>query len=192
MILLIDNYDSFTYNLYDYICQLGYSCTVMRNDECTIAQISALENLDCIVISPGPGKPQDAGISMQIIATFHQKLPILGICLGHQAIGEYFGAELVKAKKPMHGKTSYITFNKHFLFKEILAPFQVMRYHSLIIEKLPENLITIAQTQENEIMAISHCSLPIVGIQFHPESILTENGLQLLANFFHHILQQNT
>lgn len=185
MILLIDNYDSFTYNLYDYIRQLGWQCTVVRNDQIRIAEIKQLKNLQAIVLSPGPGEPQNAGITMDVITHFYNKVPLLGICLGHQAIGEYFGAKLVKAQQPMHGKTSTLFFEKeHYLFKAINEQFEVMRYHSLILKEVKEPLEIIATTSSGEIMALSHKELPIVGIQFHPESILTENGLLLLRNFF--------
>jgi len=183
MVLLIDNYDSFTYNLYDYIKQLGKECIVLRNDEKTIEEIRNI-NFNYIVISPGPGIPKNAGITMQIIKEFHKTKAILGVCLGHQAIGEFFNAKLIKAKKPMHGKTSKLYFEKHKLFSTIEKPFEVMRYHSLILENIQLPLETIAKTKENEIMAIAHKTLPIVGIQFHLESILTENGLLMMKNFF--------
>ena len=184
MVLLLDNYDSFTYNLYDYILQLGQQCLVVRNDEMSLEQISAL-NFSSIVISPGPKTPKEAGITMQLIERFYQTKPILGICLGHQAIGQFFGAELVKAAKPMHGKTSSITHNGHWLFKNIPSPFEVMRYHSLVIEEnLPKYLHLLAETNTREPMVIAHKNLPIIGIQFHPESVLTEHGLQLLKNWF--------
>ncbi len=182
MVLLIDNYDSFTYNLYDYIKQLGKECAVYRNDEITLKEIETLD-FESIVISPGPGIPKNAGVTMDLIKTFYQKKPILGICLGHQAIGEFFGAKLEKAKKPMHGKTSMLYFQKHKLFNHIEKPFEVMRYHSLILKDIFSPLQVIAETKEKDIMAIVHENLPIVGIQFHPESILTENGLTLMKNF---------
>lgn len=187
MVLLLDNYDSFTYNLVDYIAQLGYECKVFRNDEISIAEISKLDQLEAIVLSPGPGIPKNAGIMVSVIKHFHRDIPILGICLGHQAIGEYFDSKLIKAKTPIHGKTSSLFFEKHFLFKNIENSFEVMRYHSLVLKEIKKPLRVIAKTQENEIMALAHNSLPIVGIQFHPESILTENGLLLLKNFFDHI-----
>lgn len=183
MVLLIDNYDSFTYNLYDYISQLNYECKVVRNNEITILGISEMKNLEAIVLSPGPGIPENAGIMPEILTHFYNKIPILGICLGHQAIGEFFGAKLIKAKNPMHGKTSILIPEKHFLFNGIVEKFPVMRYHSLILEDIKLPLKTIAETENNEIMAIAHQDLPIVGIQFHPESILTENGLLLIQNF---------
>jgi anthranilate synthase/aminodeoxychorismate synthase-like glutamine amidotransferase len=184
VVLLLDNYDSFTYNLYDYILQLGQQCTVVRNNEMSIEEIAAL-NFSSIVISPGPKTPKEAGITMQLIERFHQTRPILGICLGHQAIGQFFGAQLVKAAKPMHGKTSTISHNNHWLFKGIPTPFEVMRYHSLVIEEnLPKYLHLLAQNYDRELMVIAHENLPIIGIQFHPESVLTEHGLQLLQNWF--------
>lgn len=184
MVLLLDNYDSFTYNLYDYILQLGQQCTVVRNDEMSVEEIVAL-NFSSIVISPGPKTPKEAGITMQLIERFHQTRPILGICLGHQAIGQFFGAALLKAAKPMHGKTSVVTHNNHWLFKGIPTPFEVMRYHSLVLdEKLPKCLHLLAQTNDREPMVIAHENLPIIGVQFHPESVLTEHGLLLLQNWF--------
>lgn len=184
MLLLLDNYDSFTYNLYDYILQLGQQCTVVRNDEMSVDEIAAL-NFTSIVISPGPKTPKEAGITMQLIERFHQTKPILGICLGHQAIGQFFGADLVKAAKPMHGKTSSISHNGHWLFKGIPTPFEVMRYHSLALEEnMPKCLHLLAQTNDREPMVIAHENLPIIGVQFHPESVLTKHGLQLLANWF--------
>lgn len=184
MVLLLDNYDSFTYNLYDYILQLGQQCQVVRNDEMSVEDIAAL-NFSSIVISPGPKTPKEAGITMQLIEHFHQTKPILGICLGHQAIGQFFGAELIKAAKPMHGKTSSITHNGHWLFKGMPSPFEVMRYHSLVIEEnMPKSLHLLAKTNTREPMIVSHENLPIIGIQFHPESVLTEHGLLLLKNWF--------
>lgn len=186
MILLLDNYDSFTYNLQDYILQLGEECRVIRNDEFTTEEISA-DSFDSLVISPGPKTPKDAGITMQMIEKFYLSKPILGICLGHQAIGEFFGATLEKAQKPMHGKTSVINCEDHFLFKDLLKQLEVMRYHSLILKKTETtSLKIIAQTNEHEIMAIAHKSMPIAGLQFHPESVLTKDGLTLLRNWFNH------
>lgn len=186
MVLLIDNYDSFTYNLYDYILQLGLACVVVRNDEKTLAEIKLLQ-FDCLVISPGPGVPDNAGITNELIDYYYNKKPILGICLGHQALGVFFGAKLVKSLVPTHGKTSTLYFEEHELFSNIQKEFEVMRYHSLVIEDLKLPLITIANTAAKEIMAFAHEDLPIVGIQFHPESILTENGLLLMSNFFEKI-----
>lgn len=181
-LLLLDNYDSFTYNLYDYLCQLGTNCTVIRNDQTTIAQIKA-QNFDAIVLSPGPKRPNDAGILMELIENFYIEKPILGICLGMQAIGEFFGAKLVHATVPMHGKTSWIQHGEAEIFKNIPNPTQVMRYHSLLLKDLPTCLKPTAWTDEKELMALQHETLPIWGMQFHPESILTTNGLEMLDNW---------
>ncbi len=181
-ILLIDNYDSFTYNLYDYLAQLGAQCTVIRNDEYTLDELRKMD-FDALMLSPGPKTPKDAGL-LQLIHAFHRSIPIMGICLGHQAICEYFGGTLRKASLPMHGKTSLLTHTEHFLFDNIPSPYEVMRYHSLIIENLENtDLEIISSTYEGEIMAIVHKELPVFGVQFHPESVLTKNGLQLLSNW---------
>lgn len=181
-LLLLDNYDSFTYNLYDYFCRLNCRVTIRRNDEIALDDALFLQ-CDAIVLSPGPRRPIDAGITMQVISAYHLTKPILGICLGHQAIGEYFGAQLVHAQKPMHGKTSLIYHQGALLFKDISNPFEAMRYHSLVLHQLPDCLQPIAHTADNELMAIQHCTLPIYGLQFHPESIMTPNGLMLLHNW---------
>ena len=182
-ILLIDNYDSFTYNLYDYFLQLNVHCDVIRNDE-PFLQHHPLYNYDGIVLSPGPKSPKDAGQLMNLIKQYHQEIPLLGICLGHQGIGEFFGAKLRKANSPMHGKTSEIVHRHRSIFNGLPENFKVMRYHSLILENLDEcPLEIIAQTEDAEIMAIKHQTLPICGVQFHPESILTEHGLALLENW---------
>jgi len=187
MVLLLDNYDSFTYNLRDYILQLGQQCVVVRNDEMTIDELEKI-NFSSAVISPGPRTPSDAGITMPFIERFHASKPILGICLGHQAIGEFFGAKLVKAVKPMHGKTSVITHTGHFLFDDLPGEVEVMRYHSLILDNLSAiPLQVIAQTAADEIMAIAHKDLKVAGVQFHPESILTPHGIVLLKNWFNNI-----
>ena len=184
MVLLIDNYDSFTYNLQDYILQLGEPCFVIRNDEISLDKIDP-NSFDSIVLSPGPKTPTDAGITMAIIEKFHTTKPILGICLGHQAIGSFFGAKLEKAKMPMHGKTSVINCETHFLFHGLQKRIEVMRYHSLILKNIEQSpLKIIAQTDTNEVMAIAHKHFPIVGLQFHPESVLTKDGLQMLSNWF--------
>lgn len=176
MILMIDNYDSFTYNVYQYIGSLYPQIQVVRNDEITIDEIRNLQNLEALVISPGPGYPDSAGISKDVIKTFGKDIPILGICLGHQAIGEVYGGKVVPAKELMHGKMSEITINnKNPLF----------RYHSLIIddETFPEDLKVIGRDEKGQIMAVCHKEYPVYGIQFHPESILTEMGMKILENF---------
>ncbi|MEM7102113.1 MAG: aminodeoxychorismate/anthranilate synthase component II [Bacteroidota bacterium] len=182
-ILLIDNYDSFTYNLSDYFQQIGVEVTVYRNDELKLEEFINLYP-DAIVLSPGPGRPADAGLLMPLIAHFHNKLPMLGICLGHQALGEFFGATLVKASIPVHGKTSLITRKEHPVYKGLPETFNVMRYHSLILESLDgTGLIPVAYTMENELMAMYHSKYPLFGIQYHPESILTDYGKDCLANW---------
>lgn len=186
MVLLIDNYDSFTYNLYDYIQQLGYNCKVIRNDELTLNEIKTLE-FNNIIISPGPCTPLESGICMEVIQHYYTSKPILGICLGHQALGLFFEAKLEKALQPMHGKTSKINLKTHFLFDNLSQKIEVMRYHSLILNEVKFPLTTIATTDKNEVMAIGHHTLPIAGLQFHPESILTKDGLQILNNWFNWI-----
>jgi anthranilate synthase component II len=184
MVLLIDNYDSFTYNLVQYIEELGAKLKVYRNDKITIAGIRKLKP-SRIVISPGPGRPDDAGVSKAVISELKGKLPILGVCLGHQCIGEVFGGKIVSARVLMHGKTSLIYHDKKGIFKGIKNPFEATRYHSLIIEKksLPKSLSVIAETKEKDIMAIKHKDYPLWGVQFHPESILTTEGKKILKNF---------
>jgi len=184
MILMIDNYDSFTYNLVQYLSELGKKLIVYRNDKISIGDIKKLKPSH-IVISPGPGRPRDAGISNKVIREFSGKVPILGVCLGHQCIGEAFGGKVVSAKKLMHGKTSMIYHNKSAIFKNMSNPFEATRYHSLIVEKksLPKELEVIAWTKDEEIMALKHKKLPVWGVQFHPESILTKEGKVLLKNF---------
>ncbi len=184
MILMIDNYDSFTYNLVQYLGELGEDLIIKRNDQITLAQIRKMKP-DRIVISPGPGAPKDAGISEDVIRTFGPTVPLLGVCLGHQAIGEVFGGKIIIADRIMHGKTSEIYHEDHPLFDGIENPFVATRYHSLLIQNksLPKELRAIAQTANNEIMAVAHVRYPIVGVQFHPESILTTSGKTLLRNF---------
>jgi anthranilate synthase/aminodeoxychorismate synthase-like glutamine amidotransferase len=183
MVLLIDNYDSFTYNLNDYILQCGETCRIVRNDELTLKEIETLD-FSSAIISPGPKTPEDAGITLTFIDKYVEKIPILGVCLGHQAIGEFFGASLVKAIRPMHGKTSEVITGEHPIFEGLPSSFKVMRYHSLVLQNIPTNeLQVIAETAEGEVMAIAHLKLPIVGVQFHPESILTEHGYQLMKNW---------
>lgn len=181
-LLLIDNYDSFTYNLYDYLMRLGAKVEVCRNDEIEVEAIAAMK-LDGLVLSPGPERPAKAGALMQIVENYYQKLPMLGICLGHQAIGEFFGAKLLKAKIPVHGKTSIIQHTGSGLFKKLPENLQVMRYHSLLLKDLPACLQVTAKTSEGEIMALKHSELPLHGLQFHPESILSPQGLEILENW---------
>ncbi len=184
MVLLIDNYDSFTYMLRDYVLQCGQECRVVRNDEMTIAEIGSLD-FDSIIISPGPKSPAEAGVTPDVIRTFRDSVPILGICLGHQAIGQIYGAQLVEASKPTHGKTSLIKHTDHPVFKNIPEQIEVMRYHSLILENLESTgLEVIAETADEEIMAITDPNRKVVGLQFHPESILSPYGLQMIQNWF--------
>ena len=180
-ILLLDNFDSFTHILADYFLQLGANLSIIRNDVPLEDLIG--ENFEAIILSPGSGKPADAGVMMPLIDFFHNKIPILGICLGHQAIGEYFGAKLDRATRPMHGKLSVIDIHPDTIFDGISNPLEVVRYHSLILKNIPLRLSAIASTAEGEIMAIRHSELPIYGIQFHPEAALTQQGLQLLSNW---------
>jgi len=184
MILMIDNYDSFTYNLVQYLGELGEDLKVIRNDKVTLGRIKRLRPKR-IVISPGPGFPKDAGISNDVIREFAGKIPILGVCLGHQCIAEVFGGRIIKASKPMHGKISKIYHNGKDIFKGIPNPFEATRYHSLIVERktLPSCLEITARTRKKEIMGLKHKKYPVYGVQFHPESILTDNGKKLLANF---------
>jgi len=184
MILMIDNYDSFTYNLVQYLGELGQEVKIFRNDSLTINDIRKLKPAK-IVISPGPGRPEDAGITCEVIREFAGKIPILGVCLGHQAIGYVFGGKVVRAKRLMHGKTSKIYHNKKDIFKGIPNPFSATRYHSLLLarESFPDCLEITAQTREKEIMGLKHKVYPVWGVQFHPESILTKSGKQILDNF---------
>jgi anthranilate synthase/aminodeoxychorismate synthase-like glutamine amidotransferase len=184
MILIIDNYDSFTYNLVQYLGEMQVALEVRRNDQISIDQIGQL-NPERILISPGPCSPRESGLSNDIIRAFGPRLPLLGVCLGHQCIGHTFGAEVVVNYRMMHGKTSPIKHNGRDLFKGMPDPFAATRYHSLVIKRdtLPECLEITAQTDEGEIMGVRHKSFPIWGVQFHPESILTENGRQILKNF---------
>jgi para-aminobenzoate synthetase component 2 len=184
MILVIDNYDSFTYNLVQYLGELGEEIIVKRNDEIDLAGIEALAP-DHILISPGPCSPNEAGISLSLIDHFKGKIPIFGVCLGHQSIGQAFGGEVVRAEKLMHGKTSAIHHNGTSIFAGMPSPFTATRYHSLIVrrETLPDCLEITAETDEGEIMGLRHKEYPIEGVQFHPESIITEHGLTMLRNF---------
>lgn len=184
MILLIDNYDSFTWNLYQYFCELGAHVEVRRNDELMLADIEMLAPQK-IVISPGPCTPDESGISLEVIAHYAGKLPILGVCLGHQAIAQVFGATIVRAAKVMHGKTSPITHSGSGVFSSLNNPLTVTRYHSLVIDPstLPDCFEVTAWSENGEIMGIRHKAWDLEGVQFHPESILSEQGHQLLENF---------
>jgi anthranilate synthase component 2 len=184
MLLMIDNYDSFTYNIVQYFGELGEQVRTVRNDEITVGDINALKP-DRICISPGPKSPLDAGISVEVLKQFAGKLPILGVCLGHQAIGAAFGGKVVRAKQVMHGKTSLIAHTGVGVFKGLPSPFTVIRYHSLAIERasLPDCLEVTAWTDDGEIMGVRHKEFDIEGVQFHPESILSEHGHALFKNF---------
>ena len=184
MLLMIDNYDSFTYNLVQYLAEIGQEVEVVRNDKISIEEINKL-NPQYIVISPGPCTPNEAGISLELIEAFKGKIPILGVCLGHQSIGQAFGGKIIHAQTIMHGKTSKISHNNKGVFRGIKDPFIATRYHSLVIDKqsLPNCFDITAWTDDNEIMGIKHKELAIEGVQFHPESILSEHGHDLLKNF---------
>jgi len=184
MLLMIDNYDSFTYNLVQYLGELGAELTVYRNDAITVDEI-AVQKPRAIVISPGPGRPDDAGVSKDVIRRFSGTIPILGVCLGHQCIGEVFGGKVVQAERLVHGKTSAVIHTGRGLFLDVDNPFQATCYHSLIVprERLPDPLHVMAWTPENEIMAIRHREHETWGVQFHPESILTTSGKDILRNF---------
>jgi anthranilate synthase component 2 len=184
MLLMIDNYDSFTYNLVQYFGELGEDVVVHRNDEITLDAIEALHP-DRIVISPGPCTPNEAGVSVPLIERFAGKIPILGVCLGHQSIGQAFGGKIVRAKNVMHGKNSAITHGDEGVFHDLPSPLSATRYHSLVIERdsLPACLEVTAESEDGEIMGVRHRTLPVEGVQFHPESILTRSGKDLLRNF---------
>lgn len=184
MILVIDNYDSFTYNLVQYLGELGEEVVVKRNDEIDLDGIAAMKP-DHILISPGPCTPNEAGVSLAVIDRFKGEIPILGVCLGHQAIGQAFGGDVVRAERLMHGKTSPIEHDGRTIFEGLPSPFTATRYHSLIVkrETLPDELEISAQTAEGEIMGLRHKAYPIEGVQFHPESIITDHGLTMLRNF---------
>jgi len=184
MLLMIDNYDSFTYNIVQYLGELGEEVRVFRNDKISIAEIDALAPAR-IVLSPGPCSPEEAGVSVEVVRHFAGRIPILGVCLGHQSIGYAFGGKVVKSATLMHGKTSPILHDGEGLFAGLPNPFQATRYHSLIVERasLPEELVVTAWVAEGEIMGMRHRTLPVWGVQFHPESILTEGGRELLQNF---------
>lgn len=182
MILVIDNYDSFTYNLVQYLGELGAELQVVRNDALTAEEVAELKP-ERIILSPGPCTPNEAGITLEVIKRMGGEVPILGVCLGHQSIGQAFGAKVVRANRPVHGKTSPIHHEGQGLFKDVPTPFRATRYHSLVVEELPEELEPTAFTEDGIVMALQHRSLPIYGLQFHPESIMTEHGKQLLQNF---------
>jgi anthranilate synthase component 2 len=185
MLLMLDNYDSFTYNLVQYFAELGQEVKVFRNDKISVTEIDEMKP-DYIVVSPGPCTPNEAGISLEIVNYFQGKIPLLGVCLGHQSIAQAFGGKIIHAKKIMHGKTSKIEHDNQGVFANLSNPFTATRYHSLVIEResCPECFdITAWSTDDNEIMGIKHKTLPIEGVQFHPESILTEHGHDLLKNF---------
>lgn len=192
MIFMIDNYDSFTYNLVQYFYMLGADVTVRRNDKVTISEIEALKP-EALVISPGPGNPDSAGISLEVVAHFAGKLPILGVCLGHQTIGQVFGGRVVHARNLMHGKTSPVTHDGKGLFEGIPQNFKAMRYHSLAVEAatLPDCLQISARSDDGEIMAMRHREFPIESIQYHPESIVTVTGKRQLGNFLRLMKQFN-
>lgn len=186
MILVIDNYDSFTYNLVQYLGELGEELVVHRNDALTVEQVGELAP-EAILVSPGPCTPSEAGISVDVIRRYGSEIPLLGVCLGHQAIGEAYGGKVIRASRVMHGKLSHITHDGTGLFAGVPSPLGVMRYHSLIVERssLPDELevIAVAQDDPSEIHALRHRTHPVWGVQFHPESILTEHGRDLLVNF---------
>jgi anthranilate synthase/aminodeoxychorismate synthase-like glutamine amidotransferase len=182
--LLLDNYDSFTYNLYQYLSELGAEVAVRRNDQVTLDEIEAMQP-DSIVISPGPCTPNEAGLSCQVIEAFGPRIPLLGVCLGHQAIGQVYGGHVIRAPEPMHGKTSVIHHQGQGVLRNLPQPFEAIRYHSLIVERstLPDELEITAETADGLIMGLRHRTHPVEGVQFHPESIMTSVGKDLLRNF---------
>lgn len=184
MLLLIDNYDSFTYNLYQYLSELGAQVEVRRNDAVTLDEVEEMQP-DHLVISPGPCTPHEAGLSCAIIERFGPSIPLLGVCLGHQAIGQVYGGRVIRAPEPMHGKTSKMYHKGQGVFQRLPAPFEANRYHSLIVERttLPDELEITAETADRLIMGLRHLTYPVEGVQFHPESILTPVGKDLLRNF---------
>jgi anthranilate synthase component 2 len=184
MILLIDNYDSFTFNLVHFLGDLGVRCTVRRNDAISVEDALALAP-EAIVLSPGPCTPDDAGICLDLIAAAAGRVPVLGVCLGHQAIGQAFGGQVIRGDKPMHGKLSAVRHDGTDLFTGLPSPFQATRYHSLVVEPgtLPDTLVATAWTEDGAIMGLRHRTLPLFGVQFHPESIASEHGHEILANF---------
>ena len=188
MILLIDNYDSFTYNLYQYLCELGADVVVVRNDQISLEEIEAMAPQG-IVVSPGPRTPKEAGISAEVVARFGEKLPVLGVCLGHQTIGYTYGGVVEQAPEIMHGKTSMVYHDGKGLYEGLPNPFEAIRYHSLIVnpESLPEFLEVTSRTEDGIVMGVRHKSLPVEGVQFHPESIMTKVGHDLLRNYLNRV-----
>ena len=188
MILLIDNYDSFTYNLYQYLCELGADVVVARNDQISLEEIEAMAPQG-IVVSPGPRTPKEAGISAEVVARFGEKLPVLGVCLGHQTIGYTYGGVVEQAPEIMHGKTSMVYHDGKGLYEGLPNPFEAIRYHSLIVnpESLPEFLEVTSRTEDGIVMGVRHKSLPVEGVQFHPESIMTKVGHDLLRNYLNRV-----
>lgn len=187
---MIDNYDSFTYNLYQYIGELHEDIVVVRNDEISAEDIEKFENLQGIVISPGPGVPEDSGICIEVIKKYGKDIPILGICLGHQAIAVAYGGDVVRAKEIRHGKTSMVEHVENELFKGIKSPIRAMRYHSLIVDEesiIPTHIFKIAESDDGVLMGIKHSVYPVYGLQFHPESILTECGRGIIKNFLQEV-----
>ena len=185
MLLVIDNYDSFTYNLVQYLGELGADMKIIRNDEASVDQIEKEMQPEKILISPGPGTPDGAGVSLEVIDRFAERIPILGVCLGHQAIGQHFGGKVIRAPEPVHGKPVEVSHDGRTIFEGIGGSFKAGRYHSLVVEResLPECLEISAESPDGLIMAMRHRSLPLEGVQFHPESILTEHGKKMLKNF---------
>lgn len=191
MILFIDNYDSFTYILADMFGQLELDLTVVRNDKISLERIEEMQP-EGIVISPGPGRPEDAGISCSLIEKFHRSIPIFGVCLGHQCIGQVFGGKIIRGAEPVHGKITEVFHNKEYIYRKISVPFPAARYHSLIIDKdsVPECLRINAETADGIIMGVRHKKYPVTGVQFHPESILTKAGAHIIKNWTDHIQKQ--
>lgn len=192
MILVIDNYDSFTFNIVQYIYEMGEEVTVFRNDQITLEKINEMKP-DYILLSPGPGDPDSAGICLDVVKNFHERIPILGVCLGHQVISQSFGGHVKKALEPMHGKTSKISHDQNGVFRNLPEQLEVARYHSLIVDEatLPQCLEISARSEDGEIMAIRHKEFAVEGVQFHPEAILTEYGFEMLENFFIKIKDEN-
>ena len=191
MILLIDNYDSFTFNLVHFLGDIGAECEIRRNDTLTVVEAIALQP-EAILISPGPCTPNEAGICVELIRACAGVIPVLGVCLGHQAIGQAFGAKVVRAPTPMHGKVSSVVHSGSDIFTGLPSPFQATRYHSLIVSDLPDTLVATAWTEDGVLMGLRHRDLPVFGVQFHPESIASEHGHTLLANFLQIVRGRNT